>query len=145
MLILPVEHLPNTLSSPPECEIELVRFQKSLKLYFENQGKRVVFFEWAYVQGTHANLQVKRKLPSVYLLQVCETEVPKLFCSLGFQLQGSQLLLCLVIFSVCILYFLFLLLLKNSTCDFFSYINSISMILSSCFWLPHFVYSFAIC
>lgn len=84
MLILPVEHLPNTLSSPPECEIELVRFQKSLKVYFENQGKQVVFFEWAYVQGTHANLQVKRKLPSVYLLQVCETEVPKLFCSLGF-------------------------------------------------------------
>ncbi|KAK3025764.1 hypothetical protein RJ639_041920 [Escallonia herrerae] len=57
VLILPVEHLPNTLSSPPECEVELVRFQDSLKVYFKNQGKEVVFFEWVSVRGTHANLQ----------------------------------------------------------------------------------------
>ncbi|KAK3014714.1 hypothetical protein RJ639_008384, partial [Escallonia herrerae] len=57
VLILPVEHLPNTLSSPPECEVELVRFQDSLKVYFKNQGKDVVFFEWVSVRGTHANLQ----------------------------------------------------------------------------------------
>ncbi|KAK2987540.1 hypothetical protein RJ640_021594 [Escallonia rubra] len=57
VLILPVEHLPNTLSSPPECEAELVRFQDSLKVYFKNQEKEVVFFEWVSVRGTHANLQ----------------------------------------------------------------------------------------
>lgn len=57
ILILPIEHLPNTLSSPPECEIELVRFQNSLKAYFKNNGKEVVFFEWVYIRGTHANLQ----------------------------------------------------------------------------------------
>ncbi|XP_024967831.1 zinc finger CCCH domain-containing protein 64 isoform X2 [Cynara cardunculus var. scolymus] len=57
ILILPIEHLPNTLSSPPECEIELVRFQNSLKAYFKNQRKEVVFFEWVYIRGTHANLQ----------------------------------------------------------------------------------------
>ncbi|KAL7589477.1 hypothetical protein Lser_V15G38867 [Lactuca serriola] len=57
VLILPIEHLPNTLTSPPECEIELVKFQKSLKDYFKNHGKEVVFFEWVYVRATHANLQ----------------------------------------------------------------------------------------
>ncbi|KAJ9547892.1 hypothetical protein OSB04_020435 [Centaurea solstitialis] len=57
ILILPIEHLPNTLSSPPECEIELVRFQNSLRAYFKNNRKEVVFFEWVYIRGTHANLQ----------------------------------------------------------------------------------------
>lgn len=57
VLILPIEHLPNTLTSPPECEIELVRFQKSLKDYFKSHGKEVVFFEWVYIRATHANLQ----------------------------------------------------------------------------------------
>lgn len=59
VLILPVEHLPNTLSSPPECEIELVRFQNSLRAYFKNQAKEVVFFEWVFIRATHANLQVQ--------------------------------------------------------------------------------------
>ncbi|KAF5935217.1 hypothetical protein HYC85_026346 [Camellia sinensis] len=58
VLIIPVEHIPTTLASPPECEIELIRFQKSLKMYFKNQGKEVVFFEWVFKRGTHANLQV---------------------------------------------------------------------------------------
>ncbi|CAH1412543.1 unnamed protein product [Lactuca virosa] len=57
VLILPIEHLPNTLTSPPECEIELVKFQKILKDYFKSHGKEVVFFEWVYVRATHANLQ----------------------------------------------------------------------------------------
>lgn len=59
VLVIPVEHSPNTLSLPPECEIELDRFQKSLKMYFRTQGKEVVFFEWIFKRGTHANIQVK--------------------------------------------------------------------------------------
>ena len=58
VLIVPVEHLPNTLSMPEDCEIELNRVQNSLKAYFENQGKQVVFFEWVFKRATHANLQV---------------------------------------------------------------------------------------
>ncbi|KAL2553721.1 Zinc finger CCCH domain-containing protein 64 [Forsythia ovata] len=57
LLIIPVEHSPNTLSLPSECEKELSRFQSSLKAYFKNQGKEVVFFEWVSKKGTHANLQ----------------------------------------------------------------------------------------
>ncbi|KAK9275164.1 hypothetical protein L1049_022423 [Liquidambar formosana] len=56
-LIIPIEHSPNTLSLPPECEIELGRVQNSLKMYYKNQGKEAVFFEWIYKRGTHANLQ----------------------------------------------------------------------------------------
>lgn len=59
VLVIPVEHSANTLSLPPECEIELDRFQKSLKMYFRTQGKEVVFFEWIFKRGTHANIQVK--------------------------------------------------------------------------------------
>lgn len=62
VLIIPVEHLPNTLSMPEDCETELNRVQNSLKAYFENQGKKVVFFEWVFKRGTHANLQVCRLL-----------------------------------------------------------------------------------
>ncbi|KAL3535612.1 hypothetical protein ACH5RR_004073 [Cinchona calisaya] len=58
VLIMPVEHLPNTLSMPEDCETELNRFQNSLKAYFKNQGKQVIFFEWVFKRGTHANLQV---------------------------------------------------------------------------------------
>lgn len=58
VLILPIEHLPNTLSSPPECEMELVKFQNSLKAYFKSHKKEVVFFEWVYIKTSHANLQV---------------------------------------------------------------------------------------
>ncbi|GJR30074.1 zinc finger CCCH domain-containing protein 64 [Tanacetum coccineum] len=57
ILILPIEHLPNTLSSPPECEMELVKFQNSLKAYFKSHKKEVVFFEWVYIKTSHANLQ----------------------------------------------------------------------------------------
>ncbi|XP_057969244.1 zinc finger CCCH domain-containing protein 64 isoform X2 [Malania oleifera] len=57
VLIVPVEHLPNSLSLPPECDIELGSFQNSVKLYFKNQGKDVVFFEWISKRGTHANIQ----------------------------------------------------------------------------------------
>ncbi|KAK4602637.1 hypothetical protein RGQ29_011595 [Quercus rubra] len=57
ILIIPVEHLPNTVLLPPETEIELGRFQNSLKRYYKNQGKSVVFFEWVSKRSTHANLQ----------------------------------------------------------------------------------------
>lgn len=59
ILIIPVEHLPNTVLLPPETEIELGRLQNSLKRYYKNQGKSVVFFEWVSKRSTHANLQVK--------------------------------------------------------------------------------------
>ncbi|KAL5835762.1 hypothetical protein ACOSQ3_015312 [Xanthoceras sorbifolium] len=57
VLIVPVEHSPNTISLPPECEIELAKFQNSLKMYYKSQGKEAVFFEWISKRGTHANLQ----------------------------------------------------------------------------------------
>ncbi|KAF3439609.1 hypothetical protein FNV43_RR17887 [Rhamnella rubrinervis] len=57
VLVIPVEHSPNTLSLAPECEIDLGGFQNSLKKYYKNQGKEVVFFEWVSKRSTHANLQ----------------------------------------------------------------------------------------
>ncbi|CAK8564045.1 unnamed protein product [Lathyrus sativus] len=58
VLIVPVEHMPSTLSLSSESEAELIRFQNSLKRCFKNQEKEVIFFEWASIRGTHANLQV---------------------------------------------------------------------------------------
>ncbi|PIN01873.1 hypothetical protein CDL12_25616 [Handroanthus impetiginosus] len=58
VLIIPVEHLPNTLSLAPECEEDLSRLRSSLQAYFKRQGKEAVFFEWVSKRGTHANLQV---------------------------------------------------------------------------------------
>ncbi|MBA0810411.1 hypothetical protein Gohar_002412, partial [Gossypium harknessii] len=57
VLIIPVEHMPNTLSLPADSEIELGKFQNSLKVYYKNQGNEAVFFEWISIRGTHANLQ----------------------------------------------------------------------------------------
>ncbi|XP_048335670.2 zinc finger CCCH domain-containing protein 64 isoform X1 [Ziziphus jujuba] len=57
VLVIPVEHLSNTFSLPPECEIDLGRFQNSLKKYYSEQGKEVVFFEWVSKRSTHANIQ----------------------------------------------------------------------------------------
>ncbi|XP_022147642.1 zinc finger CCCH domain-containing protein 64 isoform X2 [Momordica charantia] len=57
ILIVPVEHFPNTLSLAPEFEAELNRVQNRLRKYFKNQGKEVVFFEWVSKRSTHANLQ----------------------------------------------------------------------------------------
>ncbi|OMO91652.1 Zinc finger, CCCH-type [Corchorus olitorius] len=56
-LIIPVEHLPNTLCLPEDSEIELGKYRNSLKMYYKNQGKDAVFFEWISVRSTHANLQ----------------------------------------------------------------------------------------
>ncbi|XP_007012827.2 PREDICTED: zinc finger CCCH domain-containing protein 64 isoform X1 [Theobroma cacao] len=57
VLLIPVEHLPNTLCLSADSEIELGKFQNSLKMYYKNQGKEAVFFEWISKRGTHANLQ----------------------------------------------------------------------------------------
>ncbi|CAL0306981.1 unnamed protein product [Lupinus luteus] len=57
VLIIPVEHMPSTLSLSSESEDGLFRFQNSLMRYCKNQGKDVIFFEWVSVRGTHANLQ----------------------------------------------------------------------------------------
>lgn len=60
VLIIPVEHLPNTLSLSQEYETELKRFQNSIRMYHKKQKKEVLFFEWVSKRGTHANLQVKK-------------------------------------------------------------------------------------
>ncbi|XP_009793980.1 zinc finger CCCH domain-containing protein 64 [Nicotiana sylvestris] len=57
-LIMPIEHTPNTLSLPQECEKELERLQNSFRAYFKKQGKEAIFFEWVFKRGSHANLQV---------------------------------------------------------------------------------------
>ncbi|KAI4344516.1 hypothetical protein L6164_011733 [Bauhinia variegata] len=64
VLLIPVEHMPSTLSMLPESEIEFCRFQNSLKMYCNKQGKEVIFFEWASRRSTHANVQVVPIPPS---------------------------------------------------------------------------------
>lgn len=68
VLIIPIEHLPNSILLPPECESEVHRFQNSLKKYHKHRGKSVVFFEWVSKRSTHANLQVQKSLLQVFLL-----------------------------------------------------------------------------
>ncbi|KAL1554965.1 hypothetical protein AAHA92_15461 [Salvia divinorum] len=58
VLIVPIEHFPNTLSLPPECEKDLSEHWGSLQTFFKRQGSEVVFFEWVSKRRTHANLQV---------------------------------------------------------------------------------------
>ncbi|KAK6941372.1 LOW QUALITY PROTEIN: Cwf19-like protein, C-terminal domain-2 [Dillenia turbinata] len=57
VLLVPIEHLSNTLSLASPYEAELSKFQESLKMCFKNQGKEVIFFEWIQKRATHANLQ----------------------------------------------------------------------------------------
>uniref|UniRef100_A0A1S4DYF2 C3H1-type domain-containing protein n=2 Tax=Cucumis melo TaxID=3656 RepID=A0A1S4DYF2_CUCME len=57
ILVIPVEHFPNTLSLGPDYETEINRLQNCLGKYFKSQGKEVVFFEWVSKRSTHANLQ----------------------------------------------------------------------------------------
>lgn len=58
VLLIPIEHLPNTLATSLEPEAELGKYKNSLKAYFKNQDKAVVFFEWIFQSSPHANLQV---------------------------------------------------------------------------------------
>ncbi|XP_020579449.1 zinc finger CCCH domain-containing protein 59 [Phalaenopsis equestris] len=58
VLLIPIEHHPNTLTTSPESEVELGNYKNALKVYFKNQEKAVVFFEWIFQNSPHANLQV---------------------------------------------------------------------------------------
>ncbi|CAD6225179.1 unnamed protein product [Miscanthus lutarioriparius] len=65
VLMIPVEHCPNTLMMPPEAEAELGRYKIALGKYFEKQGKTAVYFEWVSPRSHHANLQVLAGLLSM--------------------------------------------------------------------------------
>ncbi|PIA43027.1 hypothetical protein AQUCO_02000462v1 [Aquilegia coerulea] len=56
-LIIPIEHSGNVFEVESEVELELERFKKALKMYFKNQGKEVVFFEWVSKHNSHTNIQ----------------------------------------------------------------------------------------
>ncbi|CAI0387273.1 unnamed protein product [Linum tenue] len=58
VLVIPIEHLPNTFTLSQEFESELVRLRDSLQLYFRNRQKEAVLFEWVSKRVSHANLQV---------------------------------------------------------------------------------------
>lgn len=58
VLLVPIEHCPNTLMMSSEAEAELGRYKSALNLYFKNQEKSVVYFEWVFQHSPHANLQV---------------------------------------------------------------------------------------
>ncbi|KAI0508015.1 hypothetical protein KFK09_014147 [Dendrobium nobile] len=57
-LLIPIEHHPNTLTTTSESEVELGKYKDALKVYFKNQEKAVVFFEWIFRNSPHANIQV---------------------------------------------------------------------------------------
>ncbi|PKU68284.1 zinc finger CCCH domain-containing protein 59 isoform X1 [Dendrobium catenatum] len=57
-LLIPIEHHPNTLTTTSESEVELGKYKDALKVYFKNQEKAVVFFEWIFRSSPHANIQV---------------------------------------------------------------------------------------
>ncbi|CAN8248364.1 unnamed protein product [Cochlearia groenlandica] len=75
MLVIPIEHLPNTLILSPEGESELGRYQDGLKKCYKSQGNDAVFFELVSKRVSHANLQVvpvpssrTRLLPNIFSL-----------------------------------------------------------------------------
>ncbi|URE35275.1 zinc finger CCCH domain-containing protein [Musa troglodytarum] len=57
VLLVPVDHCPNTLTMPLDTETELEKYKSALNIYFKNQAKAVVFFELIFPQSPHANLQ----------------------------------------------------------------------------------------
>ncbi|CAL9112288.1 unnamed protein product [Musa acuminata var. zebrina] len=57
VLLVPVQHCPNTLTMPLDTETELEKYKSALNIYFKNQAKAVVFFELIFPQSPHANLQ----------------------------------------------------------------------------------------
>ncbi|XP_023645490.1 zinc finger CCCH domain-containing protein 64 [Capsella rubella] len=75
ILIIPIEHLPNTLVLSPEVESELSRYQNGLRNCYKSQGNDAVFFELVSKRVSHANLQVvpvpssrARLLPNIFSL-----------------------------------------------------------------------------
>lgn len=62
VLLVPIEHCPNTLTMPSDTEAELDKYKRALSKYFNKQANAVVFFEWVSPQSPHANLQVREIL-----------------------------------------------------------------------------------
>ena len=60
VLLIPIDHCPNTLSMAPEQDTELGQFKMALRRYFKNLGKTIVFYELVSQHTSHANLQVFR-------------------------------------------------------------------------------------
>nr|XP_019708745.1 zinc finger CCCH domain-containing protein 59 isoform X2 [Elaeis guineensis] len=57
VLLVPIEHCPNTLMMPSETDMELAKYKNALNMYYKNQANEVVFFEWIFQHSPHANLQ----------------------------------------------------------------------------------------
>ena len=60
VLIVPIEHLPSTLSLPSDSDSELQKFKHALKRYFRKHGNAMIVFE-RYLNpraANHAHLQV---------------------------------------------------------------------------------------
>lgn len=60
VLIIPIEHLPNTLVLSPEGESELSRYQNGLRNCYKSQGNDAVFFELVSKRVSHTNLQARK-------------------------------------------------------------------------------------
>ncbi|KAJ4797865.1 Zinc finger CCCH domain-containing protein 59 [Rhynchospora pubera] len=58
VLLVPIEHSPNTLIMTAEAEKELQMYKNALTKYFDKQEKVVIYFEYAFQHNRHANLQV---------------------------------------------------------------------------------------
>ncbi|GLJ46532.1 hypothetical protein SUGI_0980680 [Cryptomeria japonica] len=60
VLIIPVEHLPSSLSLPPDADGELQNYKHALKRFFRKQGNSIIVFERYFNLrvATHAHLQV---------------------------------------------------------------------------------------
>ena len=71
VLLIPVEHSPNTLSLPSDCQKELHKYQSCLRMFGKTQRKEFIFFELISKRSTHANLQVRAY--SVFLPGVVST------------------------------------------------------------------------
>ncbi|KAF3794867.1 Zinc finger CCCH domain-containing protein 64 [Nymphaea thermarum] len=60
VLLLPIEHVHNTLSVHEGAEVELLKFKSAIKAYLRSQGMALIVFEFISnpSRTTHANLQV---------------------------------------------------------------------------------------
>ena len=54
VLIVPIEHLPSTLSLPSDSDSELQKFKHALKRYFRKHGNAMIVFE-RYLNPRAAN------------------------------------------------------------------------------------------
>lgn len=60
VLVIPIEHLPSSLSLPPDADGELQNYKNALKRFFRKQGNSIIVFERYFNLrvATHAHLQV---------------------------------------------------------------------------------------